>query len=393
MAETVAQSKEEKKARKREKQAQRLEKAKAGWLNRYFHHIDNGSTLGREIAAGILVCILSVCGIFMNLQLVSALLVSGPSASASVADIAANGEIICRMYFFAMMTAFVGSLVMGLVARLPLAQIPSMGMTVVLIELDSLWGRLWMVGSEDAQHLHLSYLLNNMEFGKVFKEGFDFTAFTEAGGNVAALFATAILTFLFMNLNFLETAVAENGKKMQLAMVCNAGINVLAPIVGSAPVSVTPLNGAGKRDGGRSGIAAVVASIGFLISAFVWLIPFLFCTTTNYDITFNLYGHYGTVIQMMTENTSFLVVDGVMVLVGLYLVAVSIKDGFAADGELTVYLATILGGFLLMNPAFGMAMGTVAHLLVSLFDRERKLTIGNVAAAVLSIGLVILTLL
>lgn len=571
MAETVVQSKEEKKARKREKQAQRLDKAKAGWLNRYFHHIDSGSTLGREIAAGIVVCILSVCGIFMNLQLVSALLVSGPSASASVADIAANGEIICRMYFFAMMTAFVGSLVMGLVARQPLTQIPSMGMTVVLIstlgigsgltwqnllalcfvsalvylaiavippvsravvdaipagvrraapavtglllafvclqltgivqmgntsiavqgvnsaainlkkfsstlnenvagfaafdfaglkalaykgdsfhpwilcamggavtamvvyllvsktkhpvlyallagtvgfflgylsqivfyvgkngkvnfELDSLWGRLWMVGSEDAQHLHLSYLLNNMDLGKVFKEGFDFTAFTEAGGNVAALFATAILTFLFMNLNFLETAVAENGKKMQLAMVCNAGINVLAPVVGSAPVSVTPLNGAGKRDGGRSGIAAVAASIGFLISAFVWLIPFLFCTTTNYDITFNLYGHYGTVIQMMTENTSFLVVDGVMVLVGLYLIAGSVKGGFAAEGELTVYLATVLCGFLLMNPAFGMAMGTAAHLLVSLFDRERKLTVGNVAAAVLSIGLVILTL-
>ena len=128
------------------------------------------------------------------------------------------------------------------------------------------------------------------------------------------------------------------------------------------------------------------------VSAFVWLIPFLFCTT-NYDITFNLYGHYGTVIQMMTENTNFLVVDGVMVLVGLYLIDESVKGGFAAESELTVYFATVLCGFLLMNPAFGMAMGTAAHLLVSLFDRERKLSIGNVAAAVLSVGLVILTLL
>lgn len=136
----------------------------------------------------------------------------------------------------------------------------------------------------------------------------------------------------------------------------------------------------------------MVASIGFLISAFVWLIPFLFCTTTNYDITFNLYGHYGTVIQMMTENTSFLVADGVMVLVGLYLIAESVKGGFAADGELTVYLATILGGFLLMNPAFGMAMGMAAHLLVSLFDRERKLSIGNIVAVIPALALCILTL-
>lgn len=570
MAETGKLSKEDRRIQKREKRARRLEKAAEGPLNRFFHHIDRGSTLGREIAAGILVCILSVCGIFMNVQLVSTLLVSGDAASASVSDIAANGEIICRLYLFSMLTAFAGSLVMGLVARLPLVQIPSMGMTVVLIstlgigsgltwqnllalcfvsslvylviaaipqinravlraipagvrraapallglllafvclqmtgivqlgdtaiavqgvnsaainlkkfpsalnenvmgfsafdvgsyislsykgdsffpwilcamggavtamviylltrktkhpmlysllggtlgffigyltqvvfyvgkngsinyELDSLWGRLWMVGSEDAQHLHLGYILHNLELGKVFSEGFDFTAFTEAGGNVAALFGTAVLTFLFLNLSFLEAAVDENEKNTGLVLLCNAGLNLLSPIVGSAPVSVTALNAAAKRDGGRSGITAIVASVGFLISSFVWLIPFLFCTTTSYDIVFNLYGHYGTVIQMMTENTSFLVVDGVMILAGLYLLAGSVKDGFPAGGETAVFLATVLCGFLLMNPAFGMAAGMITHLLVSIFDRDRKLTPGNLAAAVVSLGLVVLT--
>ena len=37
-------------------------------LNKFFHHIDRGSTTGREIAAGILLCFLGVCGMFMNMQ-------------------------------------------------------------------------------------------------------------------------------------------------------------------------------------------------------------------------------------------------------------------------------------------------------------------------------------
>lgn len=39
-------------------------------LNKYFHHIDRGSTTGREIGAGLLMCILGVCGMFINMQLI-----------------------------------------------------------------------------------------------------------------------------------------------------------------------------------------------------------------------------------------------------------------------------------------------------------------------------------
>ena len=86
------------------------------------------STVGREICAGLLMGILSVCGIFMNMQLMSANLLTGDS-------VAANGETIAGLYFFSMLAAFAGSLLIGLVARLPLVQASGLGLGSVLISM------------------------------------------------------------------------------------------------------------------------------------------------------------------------------------------------------------------------------------------------------------------
>ncbi len=79
--------------------------------------------------------ILSVCGMFMNMQLLVQLQLTGPYASASVSEVAANGEAIAQMYFISMLTAFAGSLLIGLIARLPLVQVSSLGLGTVLISL------------------------------------------------------------------------------------------------------------------------------------------------------------------------------------------------------------------------------------------------------------------
>ena len=129
----VSLTKEEKKARKAAAREKRLEKSRRSLLNRWFHHVDCGSTTGREIMAGLLLCILCVCGIFMNMQLITGMLVSGPSAAANADALAANGEIIASQYFWSMIVAFAGSLLIGLIARLPLTQIPSLGLSTVLI--------------------------------------------------------------------------------------------------------------------------------------------------------------------------------------------------------------------------------------------------------------------
>ena len=571
----MSEAKAVKKAAKLEKQRAKLERAAKRPLNRFFHHIDRGSTTGREIGAGILMCILAVCGIFMNMQLVTKLLVSGSVAEAAVTDIAANGEVIAQYYFLSMIVAFIGTLVMGVVARLPLCQVPSLGLSTVLIstlgigagltyqnllavclvssliytalmvvpavrkaifraipqsvrraapaavglllvfamlqmtglvqlsptnvsiegvnssaiamkrwtsplndqvssfglfdfklyndlgykgdsffpwiqcamigaavafaaflllrkserpvwysliigtlaffigylthvvfyvskngaiqyELDSLWGRLWMVGSEDAQQLHLSYILQNLSLGKVLEEGFDFTAFTEAGGNVANLFITGIATFLLTGITQADAVLSyetpANEKEMGLALVCNAGMNIVAPLAGVSPVAVSVSGAAAKRDGARSGLSAVIASLGMLISAFVWIIPFLFATTTNYDVSFNLYGHYGVVLQRLTD-CSFIVVDAVMALVGLAMAMNAVKGGFERTDDMAVFGVTVVGAVMTSNLALGVALGTAAHLLANIFDSERKLTLGNILAGLVGIAVSVLLIL
>lgn len=554
------------------KRAQRLEKAAGRPLNRFFHHIDRGSTMGREVAAGILMCILGVCGIFMNMQLLSRYFID-----ITTMDSVAMGEAYAQFYFLAMIAAFVGSLLMGVVARLPLVQVSGLGLSTVLIsslgvgsglsyanllavcfissvvytgiavvppvrravlraipksvrqampaavgllaafialqltglvsfgssaltvqgtgtvlstakilkvnpdaqiasnvqlgrlfdfaayneagykgdsyyplmqigliavaaafaaymllhktkhamlysllagtvvyfagyltnvvfyvtksgaiqyELDSLWARLWMVGSEDAMHLHLPTILSNLSLGSLLKEGFDFTAYTEAGGSVGGLMAVGILTNLALMIGCADAtvqAVAVGEEKDEgRALVCNGVMNLLAPVAGLTPASISCASAAGKKDGARSGLASIVASIGFLVSAFVWIVPFIFATTTSYEIQFNMYGHYGKVLYMLVDN-SFLVADAVMVLIGLHMAVSSMRIDWNLGREAVPFVATVAATLAVSSPALGLAVGIVAHLLVSVLDRERQLTLGNVIAAAVSIALVVVT--
>ena len=157
-----------------------------------------------------------------------------------------------------------------------------------------------------------------------------------------------------------------------------------------SPRIPAPLNAAARRDGAKSGLASAVASLGFLLSAFVWLVPFIFSTTSSYDIQFNLYGHYGTSMQLFTES-SFIIADGVMAIAGLCLIAGSLKDGLGDTKIDAPFLVTVAAAFFLNNLALGFAAGIVAHTLANIFDRQRSLTLSNIIAAVVSVGFIALT--
>ena len=234
-------------------------------------------------------------------------------------------------------------------------------------------------------------ILRSLNIGEVFSKGFDFSAYTEAGGSVALLLVTGCLTFLFANIATVDAMTqGENEKQAGLTMLCNAGANLLAPIVDVSALNVTPLNAAARRDGAKSGLASAVASLGFLLSAFVWLVPFIFSTTSSYDIQFNLYGHYGTSMQLFTES-SFIIADGVMAIAGLCLIAGSLKDGLGDTKIDAPFLVTVAAAFFLNNLALGFAAGIVAHTLANIFDRQRSLTLSNIIAAVVSVGFIALT--
>ncbi len=507
-------------------------------MEKLFPYKQRGGTTGGEIAAGICMGLLSVCGIFMNMQLLAQYQISGPAATAAASDMAANGETFAQMYFVSMLVSFAGSLLIGLVTKLPLVQVSSLGLSAVLVSLvgigtgltyynllflclvssviyavilaipggygllvgalpsgvrkalpaaaglllawvaaqlsgvfpvkassipvygtgsvleasesnvalsgfvsfdqysyltdkyhptmlicavsvlvaivvyllrrrsnrpcltallsgtvvfllgsvlltcvnwknmtmsfDSMWARLWMVGSEDSMQLHLSAVLKNLSIGAVFTKGMDFTAYTEAGGNVAKLFATGILTNLLLNLYDADatlTAVASEcdaeDVNHRLPLLCNAAINVVAPIVGAGPIAIGKESVAGTHDHAKSGLGSVVAAIVMLISAFVWVVPFLLATVTSYGVTFNMYGHYGTVLQYLTE-CSFSVADIIMVLVGLGMAVHSAGMDWGDLNQSVPFLATVAGTLFTSNLAVGAAAGVVAFVLVSL---------------------------
>ncbi|MCD7814964.1 MAG: hypothetical protein LUH20_13130 [Lachnospiraceae bacterium] len=512
-------------------------------MNRFFHYKERGGTLSGEILAGLGMLFLSVCGIFVNIQLIAKLRITGEYASATASEVTVNGEIYAQAWFLSMMIAFVGSLLLGVITRLPLVQIGGLGLSTVLVSMvgastglsyynllyvcfissivytvlvavpgvkkwifhalpqpvrralpaaagllmawiaiqltgiftvngsdvsvygagealeavndsvslfgiipfstysystdkyhplllvcavcvlvtfvfwlvfrqrtkrpflyallcgtlvffvgyllgvcvnfktmkftiSSLWGRLYMVGSEDAMIEHLSTVLNSIKFGRIFSSGSDFSAYKEAGGNVALLFATTILNFVFINMyeaeSVLQVEAEETGvfdanehKGVQLTLICNGVMNIIAPLYGGVPVTVGSPSCAAAKDGAKSGLASIVAAIGFAISAFIWIIPFLFSTATSYTIVFEMYGHYGTVMQLMCE-TSFAVADTVMVILGLSMAAHSLNIDWKNLKETSSLAATVAGTLLMSNLAAGVAAGTLAYVIVSL---------------------------
>lgn len=104
-------------------------------LNRYFHHLDRGGTLGGEIMAGIIMFFLSICVIFMNMQVVAnaingeVTLVSSPANAINIAASLTYAQI----YVGSILVAIVGSLLIGLVAKLPFTQLSLMGLCSSLL--------------------------------------------------------------------------------------------------------------------------------------------------------------------------------------------------------------------------------------------------------------------
>lgn len=242
-----------------------------------------------------------------------------------------------------------------------------------------LWARLWMVGSEDAMQAHLASALGTIKIGTVLTRGFDFSGYEAEGGSAGLAVASGALNYLFLFLYDAQSTVdscndiakVDEPASAMLPMLVNGAANVAASMLGVAPVALGKESVAGTRDKGRSGLAAVLAGAIMLISAFVWVVPALFCTITNYSVQFNMYGHYGKVLQLLTM-CSFSVVDVVMMVCGLMMAGRAIGKGISGAVERAPFIATIVATFLLSNLACGVACGMIAHVLVSASPKARK---------------------
>lgn len=514
-------------------------------LNKYFHHLDRGSSLKNEVLSGVLVGIIAVCALFMNMQAISQTLVKDGMSNSDIANLYAG------VYFLSTLIACVGSLLIGVITRLPLVQSAGLGIGSLFIstvgayngltyynllavtfvsaivyavlvsvpvvkkfvfkaipksvlkalpaaagalvcfialqlsgiitvgesgikinqftEMKNIsnqlfmggllnsgdyssdiykpyvilgfvsalvsvvgfivfngikkrsgkhcqnplwlalilgtvvyfisaaitsfsqiinWGRVWMVGGQDAYMNHILSGAVTLNIGKVFTEGFDFTAFTEGGGNVASLFVGVGLTYVFISL-FDNQAVLESvavdvadaeAKEIQsfsycggreVATICNAGVNVFASVLGLPPVTIGQESVASTKNGGKSGISSVVASIVLGISLFVWVIPFIFATFTatgNIAIT-SMYGHIGSGALAATSYAAFCVVDVIMAIVGVLTVAATLKNfDFSAPTDAVVFALTVLITLFTSNIAYGALTGVIVYCAANLMQ-------------------------
>ena len=104
-------------------------------LNRWFHHLDRGGSLGGEILAGLTMFFLSICVIFMNVQVVGNVInadVTLNTSPVNPTNIAA-ASVYTQLYVGSILMAILGSLLMGIVARLPFTQLSTMGLASSLL--------------------------------------------------------------------------------------------------------------------------------------------------------------------------------------------------------------------------------------------------------------------
>ena len=238
-----------------------------------------------------------------------------------------------------------------------------------------------MIGGDDSYLGHVTSVgLKYFSFGKVFTQGFDFSAYQ---GNVFVLVVSAVASFLFLSLFDAEGSVAAvnhaseiSGESIEkgssLALICTAGMGIIAPLLGVPNVSISKASIAGSEDKAKSGISSLVVALGLLLSLFAWVVPTLFATGTSYNAQTNMYGHLESgALQTVTE-ASFGVVDALMILIGLSLVKQSVDIAWKELSDSASWIAVVAVTLFTSNLAYGVLAGLLVYDILKLASIKKN---------------------
>ncbi len=104
-------------------------------LNKKFHFIDRGGSLGGEFVAGLTMGFIAICIVFLNMQVIGNMLtadVTLVNQPQTVANIEA-AETYFQLYAGSIIVSILGTIAIGVAANLPLVQIASMGLSGALL--------------------------------------------------------------------------------------------------------------------------------------------------------------------------------------------------------------------------------------------------------------------
>lgn len=274
------------------------------------------------------------------------------------------------------------------------------------------FGRIWLIAGSQASATtpfadsYLTYAMDSISavfenIGQVFSTGTDFSAYTgntmlTAIGGVLLYVLTALLGTqgVLGTAQSAINATAQEDAQLELstanaaapALLCNALTNVVAPFFGVAGVSCGVSSATSLKDHAKSGIASLVACIGFVISLFVMAFPALLATQTYPVISMNQWNYFaygnGGIVYLM-QGAVFTIVDVVLVCVGVSMAGWLKELKGSAVAEWLSAIICVIAAVLTGNLVAGALCGSALWLIVSLFTDRKAIRVNTIVLTVL----------
>ena len=204
----------------------------------------------------------------------------------------------------------------------------------------------------------------NLSIGKVFTEGFDFSAYlaNNSVGNLVLVFITTSLAFcmvdMFDTMGTLYGACArgnlltEKGEvpRMEKAMFADAAATTVGAICGTSTVITVVESSAGVAEGGRTGLSSMFTALFFFIAMFLSPVASLIPTYATAAALI----YVGVLMMNCVKNIDWLKID------------------VAVPAFLTIAMMPFT-----YNISYGIAFGMISYVLIKLFRgevREIKVT-------------------
>lgn len=216
-------------------------------------------------------------------------------------------------------------------------------------------------------------------FGKVFTEGFDFSAFIAKNGtaNLIITILTTALAFcmvdMFDTMATLYGAVSQgnmltkdgNVPNMEQAMLSDAIATMTGSVCGTSTVTTVAESASGVVAGARTGMAAIVTAVMLLIAMFL------------------------SPIAQLIPNCA---TAPALIFVGVLMIS-SVKeiDWKSVDVAAPAFMTLVMMP-LSYNISYGIAFGIITYVVVNLFTgKAKEIKIGTWIIALLFVAMLILT--
>ena len=216
-------------------------------------------------------------------------------------------------------------------------------------------------------------------FGKVFTEGWNFSAFAEAHGTTNLIITIVTTSLAFCMVDMFDTIgtlygacargnmLTEEGEipNMNRAMLADAVATTAGAVCGTSTVTTFVESSAGVAEGGRTGLSSVVTAILFLAAMFL-----------------------SPIAQLIPSCAT----AAALIYVGVLMIScVKEIDWHSAEIAVPAFLTLAMMPFS-YNISYGIAFGLISYLVINLFTgKVKEIKVGTWVITLLFIAMLLLT--